>query len=129
MRHLIPVFLLLAFSVSSRAEIIFIGVPLSKTELSGDNVARTTLNALAQQEFQVVIVEDGGRYFWKTREMKELERQESGIYVTYQAVDGSGYVRIGSLTAIDSNTTQDISYIEHLKLGLSTITYQGRARK
>jgi hypothetical protein len=42
---------------------------------------------------QVRIVERGGRYYWQTRGMKELSRSESGAYVTYSAVDGTGYVR------------------------------------
>ena len=121
--------LLLSLASVSWGEVVFVGEPIAKVVMSGDKVDRTVLTVLEQSEFQSVIIEKAGRYFWKTREMKELERHQSGIYVTYQAVDGSGYVRIDSLTAHDSNTSHDISYIEHLKLGLFTITYQGRVVK
>ena len=66
--------------------------------------------------------------------MKELTRHQSGLFVTYQAVDGAGYVRvdlsggaIGDLKVPGSSS--DIGYIEHIKLGLNTITYQGRVSK
>lgn len=109
----------------SWAEETFIGTPIARTELAGEQVQRTMLDRSSQSEFQVIIQRDGDRYFWKTREMKELERHQSGIFVTYQAIDGSGYVRIDS----SANASSPIGYIEHLKLGLATITYQGRISK
>jgi hypothetical protein len=41
-----------------------------------------------------VISEIGGNYYWVTRENKEMFRRTSGTFVTYAAVDGSGYVRV-----------------------------------
>ena len=108
--------------VPTWAEEIFIGTPIARIELAGEQVQRTMLDSASQSEFQVIIQKLDDRYFWKTREMKELERHQSGIFVTYQAIDGSGYVRIDS----SANASSPISYIEHLKLGLATITYQGR---
>ena len=86
---------------------------------------RTQLTASQQQEFQAVIVEKDGKYFWKNREMKELQKHKGGIFITYQATDGSGYVRIDTFGASNAKGTGNIDYIEHLKLGLNTITYQG----
>ena len=114
-------FLALACS-SSWAEEIFIGTPIARTVLDGEQAQRTMLDSSSQSEFQIIIQRDGDRYFWKTREMKEPEIHQSGLFVTYQALDGSGYVRIDS----SANASSPVGYIEHLKLGLATITYQGR---
>ena len=134
MKKCITGLLLLAFAVPSWAEEVFVGLPLAKTELSGEYLERTKLDKGDQLEFKVIIVKEGDRFFWKTREMKELTRHQSGLFVTYQAVDGAGYVRvdlsggaIGDLKVPGSPS--DIGYIEHIKLGLNTITYQGRVSK
>lgn len=125
MKHLAIAVLSTLMCVPTWAEEIFIGTPISRTELAGEQVQRTMLDRSSQSEFQVIIQRDGDRYFWKTREMKELERHESGIFVTYQAIDGSGYVRIDS----SANASSPIGYIEHLNLGLATLTYQGQVSK
>jgi len=133
MKH-IAVLLLLAFAVPSWAEEVFVGIPLARTVLSGEQLQRTQIDKNDQLEFKVIIVKEGDRFFWKTREMKELTRLQSGLFVTYQALDGAGYVRvdlsggaIGDLKVPGSSL--DIGYIEHIKLGLNTITYQGRVSK
>jgi hypothetical protein len=117
--------------LSSWAEEVFAGIPLAKTVLSGEQLQRTLLDEDDQLEFRVVILKEGDRFFWKTREMKEVTRHRSGIFVTFQAVDGSGYVRVESSNAAMINLlgSPDITYIEHLKLGLNTITYQGRGSR
>ena len=117
--------------IPSWAEEVFVGIPLAKTELSGEQLQRTQIDKNDQLEFKVIIVKEGDRFFWKTREMKELTRHQRGRFVTYQAVDGTGYVRVdlsggatGELNVPGSSL--DVGYLEHLKLGLNTITYQGR---
>ena len=134
MKKCIAGLLLLAFAVPSWAEEVFVGLPLAKTELSGEYLERTKLDKGDQLEFKVIIVKEGDRFFWKTREMKELTRHQSGLFVTYQAVDGAGYVRVdlsgGSVGDLKvPGSSLDIGYIEHIKLGLNTITYQGRVSK
>ena len=106
-------------------EEIFIGTPIARTVLDGEKAQRTMLDSSSQSEFQVIIQKIDDRYFWKTREMKELERRQSGLFVTYQAKDGSGYVRIDS----SADASSPIGYIEHFHLGLATLTYQGQVSK
>ncbi len=125
MRHILTWLFLVLVCSSTWAEEIFTGTPIARTVLDGDQAQRTMLDSSSQSEFQVIIQKLDDRYFWKTREMKELEKHQSGIFVTYQAIDGSGYVRIDSSADASSPT----GYIEHLKLGLATITYQGQVSK
>ena len=115
--------LLLSLASVGWGEEVFVGKPIAWVVMSGDKVHRTVLTGSKQSEFQSVVVKIDGRYFWQSREMKELERHERGRFITYLATDGTGYIKI------DSNASQDTSYIEHLLLGLNTTTYQGRVVK
>lgn len=123
MKRLTLLTLLVLITPFGWSEVVFVGEPIAKVVMSGDKVDRTMLTVSEQSEFQSVVVEIDGGYFWQTREMKELERYERGRFITYLATDGTGYIKI------DSNASQDTSYIEHLLLGLNTITYQGRVVK
>ena len=84
-------------------------------------------------DFACIISEIGGKYYWATRENKEMVRSTSGSFTTYSAVDGSGYVRVldpdlKELAALMSDTEAKFDYVEHLLIGLRTVTYFGRAR-
>lgn len=119
MKHVTLLTLLALIAPFGWGEVVFVGEPIAKVVMSGEKAYRTALTVSEQSEFQSVIIEKAGRYFWKTREMKELERSESGRFITYFATDGKGYIKV------DSNASQTTGYIEHLSLGLNTITYQG----
>ena len=64
-------------------------------------------------------------YRWKTRENKILNLSKSGIFYTFHAFDGSGYVKIGDMSALSQSSEKQYFYMEHLILGLDTITYWG----
>jgi len=72
------------------------------------------------------------RYYWASRENKELVRIVSGGFVTFLAVDGAGYVRIivpemKEAVSLMSGTEKRFDYVEHLLLGLRSVTYYGVA--
>tara|TARA_R110002020_G_scaffold447188_1_gene659534 strand:+ start:604 stop:993 length:390 start_codon:yes stop_codon:yes gene_type:complete len=125
MKHLTLLTLLAFAAPFGWGEEVFVGKPIAWVVMSGDKVHRTVLTGSKQSEFQSVVVKMDGRYFWQSREMKELERHERGRFVTFLATDGTGYIKIDSSVALDSSTSQRTAYIEHLLLGLNTSTYQG----
>ena len=43
----------------------------------------------------------------------------------FHAFDGSGYVKIGDMSALSQSSEKQYFYMEHLILGLETITYWG----
>ena len=106
-------------------ETVFSGTPAIRvTVLAADDPLREELGADKGVEFAVQIVESGGRYYWATRQMKEMRAHESVGYVTYVAEDGSGYVRVsrGFGKGISDGP---YDYLEHLNIGLNTISYLG----
>ena len=76
--------------------VVFEGRPLRAVESSFELSTSRELSEDESFEYSVRIVERGGKYYWASRDMKELLRSESGVYITYHALDGSGYVRVGS---------------------------------
>ena len=118
------VFLGLAGSVFSN-EIVAVGTPLVKIESGFQGSTRVELDAQKRSEYLVVIDFDGQNYRWKTRENKILNLSKSGIFYTFHAFDGSGYVKIGDMSALSQSSEKQYFYMGHLILGLDTITYWG----
>ena len=68
---------------------------------------------------ECVISRIGEQYYWASRENAEMVRLESGAFVTYVALNGSGYVRVvnptlKSVAALMSQTEGKFDYVEHL---------------
>ncbi|WP_420463380.1 hypothetical protein [Candidatus Palauibacter sp.] len=118
-------------------EVAFQGRPLAIINGSGGH---GKVDEDASVEASVVIMEIDERYYWATREMKPMLRSPSGLFTTYHALDGSGYVRVGppeflpELESVpelqmddelDPDQPFQFGYIEHLVMFLTPITYVG----
>lgn len=87
--------LLLAFSGSaSSGELVFEGCPSKKIEITEQTSASFDITKSNASEYKVVIEREGENYYWRTRNNLQLVPMQSGVYVTYLAVNGSGYVRV-----------------------------------
>ena len=111
------------------------GLPLKKVESSFAATFETLLDKEQTIEYQVRIFERSGTYYWASRNMKELYRSESGSYITFHAVDGSGYVRVGTPLMLDlrerlpeEQRRREIGYVEHLVTQFASITYYGNRK-
>jgi hypothetical protein len=79
---------------------------------------------------ECVISQIGTSYYWASRENVQLSRIDSGAFLTFVAVNGAGYVRIvkpdaKAAAAIMSPTEDRFDYVEHIVLGLRSVTYYG----
>ena len=108
------------------------GIPTVRVIIENGIPTREVLTPAEQQEFIMRVVEQDGRYFWTSREMTEMSRIESGVYITYTALNGSGFVKVYSeemrrLIELlpEADRRSEVRYIEHVSLGLTTITYVG----
>ena len=75
----------------------------------------------------------GDDYFWASRGDIPLAVTSSGIYLTYIAVDGSGYIRTVNETARQQfieqgpeNIIGRYTYVEHVSHDLTSTTAYGR---
>jgi|SRR5690606_29075490 hypothetical protein len=121
-----------ARTIVPQEKVVFEGQPTSTAWVGPAVADRRSLTDDESKEFVVRIVENGGRYFWATRGMKELRRVVDEGFITYQAVDGRGYVRVrtaasaSQVSAASQHTRPAVEYVEHLVMELGSITYYGR---
>jgi len=126
--------LLLVFSGSALAgELVFEGYPIKRIETTEQTTSSYDVLKSKASEFRVVIELEGGNYYWRSRENLLLVRTESGVYITYLAANGSGYVRVLSdamrevyKMLPDEEKQKHYLYMEHLIHQLGSITYYGR---
>lgn len=127
---------LLALPVQALAgqgeRVAFEGRPVLQLQSGFLATVRRDLSEDQGFEYQVRIIERNGRYFWATRQMIELARSEGGSYTTYVALNGAGYIRVGSPLLLDlrdrlpaEDRQREIGYVEHLLTQLESVTYYG----
>ncbi len=115
------------------SELIFKGTPTKKIEITEASSATFNLTSTQSYEFTVVIEKEGDKYYWRSRNNTELIPIQYGAYVTYMAINGSGYIRIYTDVMQEmyhklSETEKANSYLymEHLVHQLGSITYFGK---
>jgi len=111
-------------------EIVLTGTPAKTIEIDqfGD---RSTFNN--PTETALSIVKDGENYYWASRGNIQLAVVSNGIYITYIAIDGSGYIRTINETArarfiegTPENLVGRYTYFEHISTDLTSKTIYGR---
>lgn len=135
MKKVILTFFLLAVSISSFAseQIVFTGIPETKISEGGVERLPEQISSEKAMGLKCTITEIDGKYYWTTRENLELVRVQSGAYVTFLAQNGSGYVRIinpimKEEASLAGSTEAKFDYVEHLLLGLKSVTYYGNSK-
>ena len=108
------------YSYSQDKQLEVLGTPFVKVESNSDTTTRYELTKKQNKEYQLIITEVGGSYFWTSRGGKELLKSNSGIYSNYVSPLGAGYIKV---------STMDNTYIEHIHQGLNTLTYWGIIQK
>ena len=79
---------------------------------------------------ECVISQIGTSYYWASRVNTQLSRTDSGAFISFVAVNGSGYIRVvkpeaKSAAALMGGTEERFDYVEHALTGLRSITYYG----
>jgi hypothetical protein len=117
----------------AQAKTVFAGIPTVKISEGGTERTVEKLERSAAVNVAVVISEINGRYYWASRENKELRVSEGGTFITFTAMDGSGYVRVlnpqmKSAASLAYDSAKAFDYVEHLLIGLNSVTYYGTPR-
>ncbi|TKS61864.1 MAG: hypothetical protein EWM73_02911 [Nitrospira sp.] len=125
--------LVMAPLASAQSHTVFEGLPVVKISEGGTERLPQTLSREKAVSFGCAISEIDGKYYWASRENKELIRRTSGAFVTYIAIDGSGYIRViepneKSVASLMSPSEATLDYVEHLLIGLQSVTYYGNIR-
>ena len=114
-------------------EIVFSGIPALKISEGGVNRVVENIKTNQVSGLKCIITKIGEKYFWTTRNNVEMIPVKSGIFLTLVAVSGAGYVRIilpehKGASALMDETEKKYDYVEHMLIGLRSVTYFGKAR-
>lgn len=117
----------------AQSRTVFSGIPVIKISEGGIERLPEKIQRDKAINHGCVITEMEGRYYWTTRENAEMVRTVSGVFITYVAINGSGYVRVIDRkfkinASLMSPTEAQFDYIEHLLIGLRSVTYYGNMR-
>ncbi len=132
MKKLAIAFCIISFSmpIFAAPTTIFKGRPITKiseggTDRTVEQVAKDKAPNLA-----CLISEIDGKYYWASRENVELIPTRGGAFTTYIATNGSGYIRVleaemKEAASLMSDAEIKFDYVEHLLIGLKSVTYYG----
>jgi hypothetical protein len=111
----------------------FTGIPSVKVTEGGNERNAEKVEQSKASSVACIIKEIDGKFFWVSRENKQLVKIDTrGAFLIFLAIDGSGYIRIikpelKDAASLMSSTEKTFDYLEHLLLGLRTITYYGKS--
>jgi len=129
--------LTIAAPLFAKEMIIFTGVPEIKISEGGVNSVPENLAKDKAIKFKCIITKIDDKYYWTSRENIELIPIASGAFITYWAANASGYVRVTKpemraelkkMGAALGEPEAKFDYVEHLLLGLKSVTYYGTAK-
>ena len=118
---------------SAQSTTVFAGVPSVKISEGGTERNPEALTRLQAANVHCVISQIGDKYDWASRENKPLVLIERGAFMTFVAADGTGYIRVTipsakEAAALLGGTEAEFDYVEHLLIGLRSVTYYGKIR-
>jgi hypothetical protein len=131
------VVLVVTTSLFAGESVVFTGLP--KIKISEGGVSRTPENVKQEKavQFKCTITKMDDKYYWTSRNNVELFPTSSGAFTTYWAANGSGYVRVTKpemraelkrMGAAVGDPEAKFDYVEHLLLGMKSVTYYGTAK-
>lgn len=130
-KFFLGILLILIVQIANAQAMVFIGTPNVKIIESGVERSLERVEKSKELSLACVVREIDGKFYWESRGNRQLLKTDSGAFVTYAAVDGSGYIRVikssmRDAASIMSVAEKNFDYIEHLLLGLRTVTYYGK---
>jgi hypothetical protein len=129
------IFLAVAAPLFAKEMVIFSGIPEIKISEGGVSRADENLTKDKAIKSKCIITKIDDKYYWTSRENVELIPIASGAFITYWAVNATGYVRVVNpemkelvkQTAVPGDPEEKFDYVEHLLLGLKSVTYYGKS--
>jgi hypothetical protein len=129
-KFVITLFILIITTVShAQSTVSFKGLPLVKISEGGVSRVPENIKRDKAVDLRCIISKISGSYYWTSRENVKLLRIDSGAFSTFLAENGSGYIRMVNPdlknAVLMSETEEKYDYVEHLLIGLRSVTYFG----
>ena len=93
MRYLVPFALVFVLASPGLAQTVLSARPTVKVESNAASTQRFQLSDAEQEQFRLVITTRDGRYYWMSREGREVIHHASGAFHYFIDPTGSGYVK------------------------------------
>ena len=100
----------------------FVGFPSRRSVNKIGTNDTAILEEKESKEYLCMISLKSGKYYWSSRDNKEMTKHISGAFVIFAADDGSGYVKL-----LVQPKGLPLDYMEHLHDKLFTVTYWGKS--
>jgi hypothetical protein len=115
-------------------QIEFTGIPDRITSVGWEQNDGKFLSNEESKQSICVIHKIDDKYYWASRDNRELVKVPSGSFTNYIAINGAGYVKVinpaeKSAASFLGKTEEDFDYVEHLVTGLKAIIYYGQQSK
>jgi len=110
------------------AQVVLDAKPTVKVESGEGATSRLLLSEPDRTKHRVTITRRDGRYFWTSREDRELLHHGSGAFHYFIEPGGGGYIKVFDTRTLPESMRDPgprFRYMEHLTLWLGTITYWG----
>lgn len=114
----------LPFAANADDRVILHLLPEVRVISSAEGTTRELLSATEQEKEKIRVAIIDGKLLWQTRGSKEMEYSTGGIYEFYRGPAGAGYIAIENGAILG----QPIRFFEHVRTGLTTITYWGTVK-
>ena len=116
--------ILIMMNITTYSEtIVFEGIPLVKNSSSIENSLNEQVSGEEQINYKLIITKKGKDYMWFSREKKKLVHSKNGVFDYFVNPEGSGYIKIAK------TSNGKYLYLEHMSIGLQTVTYWGVAEE
>ena len=110
------------------AKVVVSGRPTASSEGTHDATTHTPVPAGERDKLKVTIVKRGDKYFWASRENREVERRVSGAFHFYVDRTDGGYVRVFDRSTMPQSLQPEgpqFEYTEHRPNWRGTQTFWG----
>jgi hypothetical protein len=110
------------------SRVVLSGRPTSTSEGAHDATTHTPVPVGDRDKLKVTILKRGDKYFWASRENREVERRVSGAFHFYVDRTDGGYVRVFDRSTLPGSMQPDgpqFEYTEHRPNWRGTLTLWG----
>jgi len=114
------------------AQVVLDATPTVKVESGEGATSRVLLSGPDRTKNRVTITRRGDRYFWTSREDRELVHHASGAFHHFIQPGGGGYIKVFDTHMLPESMRDPgprFRYMEHSTLWLGTITYWGTSKE
>lgn len=113
-------------------DVVFEATPDSRVDSGPESTTRTIVRGEERSKGLLIITRKNRRYFWTTREDRDLIYSRSGAFHLFIAPGGAGYVKVLDTHLLPKDAWKPgprYQYIEHVGLMLGTLTYWGSSER